>query len=149
MDLDHKLCYCYHVSKRKIVNFVKQTQPERASQISECFGAGSGCGWCIPFLVRIHEQVLSGQDSQDELTPQEYEALRAQYREGVAAGDCDRNSYAAVSARQASSSPSPSSKPTAKSRTAEEPLDYTRYFSRSRPDPEPETLQGEPPTEGR
>jgi len=144
MDLDHKLCYCYHVSKRKIVNFVKQTQPERASQISECFGAGSGCGWCIPFLVKIHEQILSGQDSQDDLTPEEYEALRSQYREGVAAGECERNSYAAVSARPASSTP----KPKSKSRTPEVPLDYTRYFSRSRPDPEPETLQGKPPTDG-
>ena len=143
MDLDHKLCYCYHVSKRKIVNFVKQTQPERASQISECFGAGSGCGWCIPFLVKIHEQVLSGKDGQDDLTPEEYEALRAKYREGVAAGECERNSYAAALARQAPST----GKPKSKSRTPEEPLDYTRYFSRSRPDPEPETLKDESPTD--
>ena len=143
MELDHKLCYCYHISKRKIINFVKQTQPGRASQISECFGAGSGCGWCIPFLVKIHEQVLSGQDSQDDLTPEEYEALRAKYREGVAAGECARNSYAAALAP-----PTPSRRtPKPESRTPEEPLDYTRYFSRSRPDPEPETLKDEPPTE--
>ena len=23
--------------------------------MSECLGAGSGCGWCIPFLKRIWE----------------------------------------------------------------------------------------------
>jgi len=59
MDLDRTLCYCHHVTKRKIVNFVRQRRPKKASQISECFEAGSGCGWCIPFLVKIHREVMA------------------------------------------------------------------------------------------
>ena len=50
MDLDAKVCYCFHVTRRKLVNFVRQRKPKVPSQLSECGGAGTGCGWCIPFL---------------------------------------------------------------------------------------------------
>ena len=143
MDLDHELCYCYHVSKRKVVNFARQTRPRRASQLSQCFGAGSGCGWCIPFLVKIHSQVMRGESVEaDEITPEEYESLRAQYRKAVADGGRSRNSFI-VTADPASALPSPTepSPPPGEQRAVEEPFDFTRYFSRSRPDPEPETLK--------
>ena len=52
MNPDDTICYCFHVSKRKIVNFIRVHQPRRASQISECGGAGTGCGWCIAYLKR-------------------------------------------------------------------------------------------------
>ena len=52
MELDDKLCLCFHVTKRKVVNFLKVNRVRRASQLSECYGAGTGCGWCRPFLVR-------------------------------------------------------------------------------------------------
>src|SRR5262245_4078399 len=55
MDLDAKVCYCFHVSRRKLVNFVRQNRPKVASQLSECGGAGTGCGWCIPFLKQIYQ----------------------------------------------------------------------------------------------
>ncbi len=56
MDLDDTICYCFHISKRKIVNFVRVHQPRRASQISECGGAGTGCGWCVNYLKRYFAQ---------------------------------------------------------------------------------------------
>jgi bacterioferritin-associated ferredoxin len=92
MDLDSKLCYCFHISKRKIVNYVKRTRPQRASQVSECFGAGTGCGWCIPFLIKIHQEIV-GDDivEGDDITDAEYEALRARYREEVSEGSRARN----------------------------------------------------------
>ena len=62
MDLDAKICYCFHVSRRKLVNFVRQTQPKVPSQLSQCGGAGTGCGWCIPFLKQIFEQAARGGD---------------------------------------------------------------------------------------
>ncbi len=31
LDLDDTICYCFHVPKRKIVNFIRITQPRRAS----------------------------------------------------------------------------------------------------------------------
>ena len=49
MDLDAKVCYCFHVSRRKLINFIRITRPRVPSQLAECGGAGSGCGWCISF----------------------------------------------------------------------------------------------------
>jgi bacterioferritin-associated ferredoxin len=146
MDLDHKLCYCYGISKRKIVNFVRQTRPRKASMISQCFEAGSGCGWCIPFLVKIHRQVLAGEPVADDgLSPEEYEAMRKKYRASVEEGTAARNSYEAPTGDAAAAPPekaegAPEDPPPAP-KAPEEPFDYTRYFSRSRPEPEPETIE--------
>lgn len=81
MDLDAKICYCFHVSQRKLVNFVRRTQPRVPSQLSECGGAGTGCGWCIPFLKQIFQQAAAGGVTVPlvQLTPEEYEQQRAAY----------------------------------------------------------------------
>ena len=55
MELDDELCLCFHVTRRKVLNFLRVERPRRASQMSECFGAGTGCGWCRPFLKRMFE----------------------------------------------------------------------------------------------
>ncbi len=80
MELDAKICYCFHVSKRKLLNFIRREKPRVASQLSECGGAGTGCGWCIPFLRELHQQ-SAGQPGQgmDQLTPEEYAMRRAAY----------------------------------------------------------------------
>ena len=80
MELDDKICLCFHVSKRKLLNFIRVEKPRRASQLSECFGAGTGCGWCRPFLKRCFEQSAEGQagDVHDP-TPAEYARQRARY----------------------------------------------------------------------
>lgn len=85
MKPEDEICYCYHVSLGKLVNFAKRTQPRRASQMSQCLGAGTGCGWCIPILKRIHEQCSDGACSSEEvdavveMTPEEYAAAREAY----------------------------------------------------------------------
>ncbi len=76
MDLDAKVCYCFHVTRRKLLNFVRQRKPKVPSQLSECGGAGTGCGWCIPFLKQIHAQ---GDTELEVLTPEEYARRRAEY----------------------------------------------------------------------
>jgi len=75
---DEEICYCYHVSARKLVNFAKRVQPKRPSQMTECLGAGTGCGWCIPFLVRIAE--TPDQFDLGDLTPEQYARQRTTYR---------------------------------------------------------------------
>src|SRR5580698_1001042 len=84
MNLDDKVCYCFHVSRRKLVNWVRLNGPKVPSQLSECGGAGTGCGWCIPFLKLIFKQGVeettrpacapAGADSKelDVLSPEEY-----------------------------------------------------------------------------
>jgi len=76
MQPDDKICYCYGVSLRKLVNFTRRVKPDRASRMSECLGAGTGCGWCIPFLKKI----AADPDCFDtELDPAEYARRRKDY----------------------------------------------------------------------
>ncbi len=84
MNLDDKVCYCFHVPRRKLVNWVRLNRPKVPSQLSMCGGAGTGCGWCIPFLKQIFTQAMEatseGSEADiDRLTPEEYAARRAAY----------------------------------------------------------------------
>jgi bacterioferritin-associated ferredoxin len=54
---DDTVCFCFHVSLRKIETFCAVEKPRHASQISECLSAGTGCGWCVPMLTRIHHRM--------------------------------------------------------------------------------------------
>jgi NAD(P)H-nitrite reductase large subunit len=91
MNLDDKVCYCFHVSRRKLMNWVRLNNPRVPSRLAECGGAGTGCGWCIPFLKQIFKQGTAGtrgcagcesspeEDALENLSPEEYAALRAEY----------------------------------------------------------------------
>ena len=79
MKPDDNICYCYHVSLRKLVNYARRVQPVRPSQMSECLGAGTGCGWCIPYLIKIATD--PEQFALVEMTPEEYAEARASYIE--------------------------------------------------------------------
>lgn len=62
------------------MNWVRLNAPRVPSQLSECGGAGTGCGWCVPFLKQIFRQGTdSGAESLDALSPEEYAARRAEY----------------------------------------------------------------------
>lgn len=81
MNLDDEICYCFHVSRRKLVNFARRSLPQVPSQMSQCGGAGTGCGWCIPFLTQIFRQEMRN-DAPEELellTPEDYAGRRAVY----------------------------------------------------------------------
>jgi bacterioferritin-associated ferredoxin len=84
MDLDDELCLCFHVSKRKVINFIRVEKPSRPGQLSECFGAGTGCGWCRTYLRRLFEEARTGAtESAHEPTREQYAQGRSQYvREG-------------------------------------------------------------------
>lgn len=82
MNPDDHVCLCFRVSKRKIVNYCRREQPPVASLISECLSAGTGCGWCVPYLERLHKQVMAGEENPDlPVNPQEYAKKRASYRQ--------------------------------------------------------------------
>lgn len=73
---------CYRVSLRKIRAYLKQEDPPTASGLSECLGAGTGCGWCVPFLEELHRQHRAGACEPDVpgVDPATYAALRTEYR---------------------------------------------------------------------
>src|ERR1051325_2691283 len=54
---DDTVCFCFHVSLRKIETFCHVEKPQAASQISDCLSAGTGCGGCVPMLERIHKRL--------------------------------------------------------------------------------------------
>lgn len=62
---------------RKLMNFSRRVNPVHPSQMTDCLGAGTGCGWCIPFLIKI------AQDPDafplDDMTAEEYAAKRKSY----------------------------------------------------------------------
>lgn len=56
MDRDQEVCLCFHVSLRKLQAYLRNERPRLASQLSNCHGAGTGCGWCRPYLERLFRQ---------------------------------------------------------------------------------------------
>jgi bacterioferritin-associated ferredoxin len=79
MDLDAKVCLCFHVSRRKLLNFIRVEQPRVASQLSQCGGAGTGCGWCVPFLKQLFASAAAGETDLEGLSAEEYAKRRAEY----------------------------------------------------------------------
>ncbi len=79
MQPDDKLCYCFHVSQRKVQNFLRIHRPRVPSEISECGGAGTGCGWCVPFLKKMFEASKSDQVAAIVESADQYAQDRAAY----------------------------------------------------------------------
>lgn len=80
MNPDDDVCLCFHVSLRKVQNFLAREDPPVASLISECLGAGTGCRWCVPFLKKLHEQHVRGEAVDLPVSPEQYAERRAKYR---------------------------------------------------------------------
>ena len=79
MELDDELCLCFHVTKRKVINFLRVERPQRESQLADCHGAGTGCGWCRPFLRQLFEASKAGSAAADLPRPDEYARGRSDY----------------------------------------------------------------------
>jgi len=81
MNDDDNVCLCFQVSKRKIVNYCQREEPKVASLISECLSAGTGCGWCVPFLKSLHKQSAEGVAEPDlPISPEEYAKRRTTFQ---------------------------------------------------------------------
>ncbi|MEX0876171.1 MAG: (2Fe-2S)-binding protein [Phycisphaerales bacterium] len=87
MQPDDHVCLCFRVSLRKIRSYLAREDPPVASLISECLGAGTGCGWCVPYLKHLHAQHQTEQEGQMptiEGSAEDYEAGRAKFRKSGA-----------------------------------------------------------------
>jgi bacterioferritin-associated ferredoxin len=80
MQPDDEVCLCFHVSLRKLRNFLERERPVVASQLAECLGAGTGCRWCVPFLEKLHAQASAGESPDLPVSPAEYARRRSRYR---------------------------------------------------------------------
>lgn len=79
MKPDDELCLCFHVTKRKVANFIRLEKPRRAAQLSECYGAGTGCGWCRPFLQKMFDASRSNATEADLPSAEQYAHDRGEY----------------------------------------------------------------------
>jgi bacterioferritin-associated ferredoxin len=61
MELDDTVCHCFHITKRKVMNFIRVERPRVPSQIANCGGAGTGCGWCVAYLRRYFAESMRGE----------------------------------------------------------------------------------------
>lgn len=80
MNLDDELCLCFHVTKRKVINYLRIERPRSASQLADCHGAGTGCGWCRAYLKKLFEASQASNAAADDLpTAEDYARQRANY----------------------------------------------------------------------
>src|SRR5688572_29004360 len=80
MELDDELCLCFHVTKRKVVNYLRIEQPRRVAQLADCHGAGTGCGWCRPYLKKLFDAARRpGAPAPDLPAQNEYARGRSAY----------------------------------------------------------------------
>lgn len=88
MEPDDHVCLCYRVSLRKIRAYLRREDPAVASLLSECLGAGTGCGWCVPFLKELHRQHGADEPVDLRISPEKYVEERSVYRKtGERPGD--------------------------------------------------------------
>ncbi len=80
MQPDDHVCLCFRVSLRKINAYMARENPPVASLISECLGAGTGCGWCVPYLKHLHKQHEAGRVPDIEGSADDYESGRSRFR---------------------------------------------------------------------
>ncbi|MBN1517038.1 (2Fe-2S)-binding protein [Candidatus Sumerlaeota bacterium] len=76
---DFEVCLCFHVNLRKLITHHRLNQPKVASQMSECFGAGTGCGFCRPFLESVFRQLQETGEASIEVAAGEYQRRRKAY----------------------------------------------------------------------
>jgi NAD(P)H-nitrite reductase large subunit len=79
MELDDELCLCFHVSKRKVINYLRVERPQRESQLADCHGAGTGCGWCRPFLKKLFQAARANEPEAELPSADEYAHGRTGY----------------------------------------------------------------------
>ena len=84
MQLDDDVCLCFHVSKRKVINYIRNEKPSTASQLSQCFGAGTGCGWCRSYLEKLYKQLRVDSKSDNPPTVDSVEVSNEQTAESYA-----------------------------------------------------------------
>ena len=80
MEKNDSICVCHKVTLGKLVSFIEREKPEVASQLSDCLRSGTGCGWCIPFLKKLHKQHVDGVSMDITVDHERYLERRTAYK---------------------------------------------------------------------
>jgi|TARA_B100000959_G_scaffold282967_1_gene350648 bacterioferritin-associated ferredoxin len=81
MKKEEYVCVCHRVSLSKLRSHIQREKPKVASQLSECLDAGTSCGWCIPFLEKLHQQHDRGEALELIINHERYIELRNEYKQ--------------------------------------------------------------------
>ena len=81
MKKEEHVCVCHRVSLSKLQSYIKREKPKVASQLSECLDAGTSCGWCIPFLEKLHKQFSLGEAMELQINHEKYVERRDVYKQ--------------------------------------------------------------------
>ena len=87
MNSEDHVCVCHKVSLRKLESYLKRENPKVASQLSECLDSGTACGWCVPFLKKLHTQFVDGEPMQLSVDHERYLDRRKAFKERNSASD--------------------------------------------------------------
>ena len=79
MELDDELCLCFHVTRRKVINHLRVERPQRVGQLADCQGAGTGCGWCRPYLKKLFDSAQGAAKAPDLPSAEEYARGRGDF----------------------------------------------------------------------
>ncbi len=80
MNSEEYVCVCHRVSLGKLQSYIERENPKVASQLSECLDSGTGCGWCIPFLEKLHKQYSTGKPMELSVDHERYAERRDVYK---------------------------------------------------------------------
>ena len=80
MEKEDHVCVCNRVSLGKLITYIHRENPKVPSQLSECLDAGTSCGWCIPFLEKIHKQHAAGDSISLSVDSENYAKRRKEYK---------------------------------------------------------------------
>ena len=81
MNKDEHICVCHRVSLGKIQSFILREKPKVASQLTGCLDAGTSCGWCIPFLEKLHKLHTEGKEMDLSVEHSRYTERRDTYKQ--------------------------------------------------------------------
>lgn len=85
---DDELCLCFHVSWRKVINYIRIHRVRLPSQLAACQSAGTGCGWCRAAMCKLVARLEDNPPNADDIerwlreeysNPQAYAAGREQH----------------------------------------------------------------------
>lgn len=59
---DNILCFCYGITAKDVIEFIKKYGPEKPEVISEALGAGSSCSSCVPDIAAIIDELKNREE---------------------------------------------------------------------------------------
>ena len=80
MNNQDYVCVCHKVSLGKLKRYINRESPRVPSQLADCLGAGTGCGWCRPFLGKLHNQYVAGDPMVLKVQFENYKRKRELYK---------------------------------------------------------------------